>query len=309
MNGSLTRSRSFSRRLAPAGALATDRNRPRAPARGGFTLIEVMVVIAIIAILATLTTLGVNKAVIYSRQVNTKTEMHVIELSLTTAARVLGDVPYIPSRITLFEDLTDPAAIASDPASVNLLSKMFPGFTSIDWDNNGSISNTSATVLGADKAWVFFLGGMQVGGVPIGFAKGVSPNDLTTTNRKGPFYDFKPNRLNKKGTFTYLDYWENEALIVYSNMSKDPTSATLNADNPNPAKFPSRYYKSSTPAVLFNNKGYQILSAGKDGSFATAQSGFASGTTPNVFIGYGDVGVGADDQANFSDSLLGKPID
>ncbi len=309
MNGSLTRSRSFSRRLAPAGVLATVRNRPRASARGGFTLIELMIVIAIIAILATLTTLGVNRAIVYSRQVNTKTEMHMIELALTNAARELGNVPYIPSKITLFEKLDDSVGTAGDPASANLLGKMFPGFVEIDWNNDGTISNTSPTVLGADKAWVFFLGGMQVNGVPVGFAKGVSPNNLTATNRKPTFYEFKPNRLNVKGTFTYLDYWEKEVLIVYSNMSKDPTSPTLNADNPDPTKFPSRYYKSSSPAMLFNNKGYQILSAGKDGLFATAQSGFASGTTPNVFKGYGDVGVGADDQANFSDSLLGKPID
>lgn len=307
MNGNLMQARRLANRLAPAGILGSNRNRPRASARGGFTLIELMMVIAIIAVLATLITYGVNRALLFARQVGTKTEMSQIETALANAAKDLGGVPYIPSRITLYEDLTD--GTATDQASINLLGKMFPGYTNIDWNNDGTISNTDATVFGADKAWVFFLGGMQSGGVPIGFAKGTSPNNLTATNRKPVHYDFKLSRLNQKGNYTYLDYWEKEVLIVYSNMAKNPTSATLNADNPDATKFPSRYYKSKTPAVLFNNKGYQILSAGKDGLFGTAQSGFASGTIPNLFVGYGDLGVGADDQANFSDSLLGKPID
>lgn len=296
--------------------------------RKAFTLIELLIVIAVISILASLLVVGVNKAINFSRQVGVKTEMAQIELALANAARELGNVPYIPSRITLYEDLDvsiteDKSHSINDPGSLRILQMMFPGCSQIDWNQNGIQSNktidavpinpTNPYILNADKSWVFFLGGMQKNGEPIGFARGTTPNDLISTKRKGPFYDFKNTRLNKAAPYTYLDSWEKNVLLVYNNISKDPSNISLTLDNPDSTKYPYRYYSSSNPAKLFNPKGYQIISAGKDGRFAKSQSGFgpAPGYVPILFRGYGDVDNegGSDDQANFSDSVLAKPVD
>lgn len=275
--------------------------------RKAFTLIELLVVIAVIAILASLLVVGVNKAINFSRQVGVKTEMAQIEVALANAARELGNVPYIPSRIRLYEDLTD--TNVSDPGSLRLLQMMFPGATQVDWNLNGPTPNATADsdpsyTLNAAQSWVFFLGGMKVNGEYVGFARGNNPADISSTKRKGPFYDFKKARIKPNGT--YLDSWEKNVLLVYANISRDPASADI--DNPGSA-FPGRYFSSTTK--LFNSKGYQIISAGKDGVFGVSKARIFGTTIPIVFNGYGDLETpgGSDDQANFSDSVLAKPVD
>ena len=290
---------------------------PRPVLRNAFTLIELLIVIVIIAILASLLTVGVNKAIQFSRQVGVKTEMAQIELALANAARELGSVPYIPSGIILRDDLnytptptTTPEEARLMAASQRLLQMMFPGlfvldtpgvFVPVDWNSNRSLD---VHYLYADRAWVFFLGGMPSPSGPDGFNRAGNPI-LTGGKRKGPFYDFKPTRLvpGPGGFYYYKDSWEkNVPLLVYNNISRDPTAA--DSDKPLlPFPMPGRYLQASNK--LYNPKGYQIISAGKDGVFGVNQ------TRPILFNGYTDSDItgGADDQANFADSLLAKPVD
>jgi len=268
--------------------------------RKAFTLIELLIVIAVISILASLLVVGVNKAINFSRQVGVKTEMAQIELALANAARELGNVPYIPSGIILRDDLAYDTTDPIQASSQRLVQMMFPGITApVDWNANGN--TTDVTPLTADQAWVFFLGGVPYSSGPDGFNRGANPT-LAGGKRKGHFYDFKPTRLIKKpnGFYTYVDSWEAKTkvpLIVYNNISRDPSAL----DHAKPTGGPGRYLQTATK--LFNPKGYQIISAGKDGVFGIPPA------RPLVFNGYGDIGDGADDQANFSDSVLAKPVD
>ena len=276
---------------------------PRPVLRNAFTLIELLIVIVIIAILASLLTVGVNKAIQFSRQVGVKTEMAQIELALANAARELGSVPYIPSVIILKDDLSYDTTNPIEAASQRLLQMMFPGLSApVDWNNNGNL--TDIAILSADRAWVFFLGGIPSASGPDGFNRAGNPN-LPGGKRKGPFYDFKTTRLvpGPGGFYYYKDSWEkNVPLLVYNNISRDPTAA--DSDKPLlPFPMPGRYLQAGNK--LYNPKGYQIISAGKDGVFGVNQ------TRPILFKGYTDADTtgGADDQANFADSLLAKPVD
>ncbi len=273
-----------------------------AHSRKAFTLIELLIVIAIIAILASLLTVGVSRAIQFSRQVGVKTEMAQIELALANAARELGSVPYIPSQIILRDDLTYDTTDPVQAASQRLLQMMFPGLSApVDWNSNGAVDLATLT---ADQAWVFFLGGIPSASGPDGFNRGSNPT-VAGGKRKGPFYDFKPTRLLKQanGFYTYRDAWEAQSgigLIVYNNISRDPTA--LDLDRPS-VQYPGRYLLAGNK--LYNPKGYQIISAGKDGIFGVNQ------TRPVLFKGYSDADLtgGADDQANFAVSVLAKPVD
>jgi len=299
-----------------------------ARSRKAFTLVEVLVVITIIAILASMVTLGVNRAILFSRQVSVKAEMSQLELALANAARDLNNVNFIPSQIILREDMVYDTTSGQEQASLGILRSMFPslpdpvmlGTAVIDFDGNPA--NCNRTVLTAEQAYVFFLGGIPSKDDPIGSPALTGPNGFPNPTfggkQKGPYYDFKPNRLVKRanGFYTYTDAWENSnysPYVVFNNIGKtvgptyiDPPFLRTNSNWPGLASegpfvlnAPNRFLKTGTQ--FQNPKGYQIISAGKDGKFGGAVSG--------VFSGYGDAGDGADDQANFADSLLGKPID
>lgn len=314
--------------------------------RKAFTLVEVLMVIGIIAILAAMATYGVNNALNASRRASTKQEMAQIEIALANATRELGDIHTIPSIIALHEDIR---RYANNDPSYRQLKMMFSGITNdptnepngkwlVDWNGDNSISNDpNPIILKGDQAWVFFVGGIPRASGPDGFSRDSNPA-LLSDKKKGPYFDFKQHRLVKKnGFYSYLDYWEKNVYLVYNNYSKSPTAEELCFDSPIPDTFltpslgktPYRYYLSLSPAKLHNPKTYQIISAGKDGIFGTKLSGYSnfrfdessgsfvyqpSGSAPPrpiVFNGYGDGDTtgGADDQANFSDSPLAKPID
>ena len=159
--------------------------------------------------------------------------------------------------------------------------------------------------LDATQAFIFILGGVQdpVSKTTLGFAKKGSPTDTTSTNRKGPYFNFKSERVDKthpsgNGYFRYKDYWNNDNgfLVVYSSQMVAADTSTV-VDTP--SSVPGRQYQKAN--ALYMPKGYQIFSAGKNGVWGS--------------VGYGVVPFngllqdpGDDDQCNFSESPLGKPI-
>jgi len=282
-----------------------------AVARGGFTLIELMIAVLIISILATLVTLGVSKAMSYAKQVATKTEMGQIEQALGVAAIEMGRVPYIPSAIVLKKIPSLYGTSTLDSLSKRVLTQMFPKWT------DAVPASWPEVTLGPDQAYIFFLRGIDGSG----FSASAQDPCASGGKRFGPYFEFKANRLvpGNGGLPKYKDYWENSNahLIVYSQMMVG--QPTFNASNIYDGKFdeisgyPRRQIQAFNPATkvgkYFMPKGYQIFSAGKDGGWGTYPDNLpAPGNPPaNVFNGL-LLGLGEDDQSNFADEPHGKPI-
>lgn len=259
--------------------------------RRAFTLVEMLVVILIMSILVTLVTLGVTRAMRFASEVGTKTEMAQIEQALGVAALDLGRVPYIPSYLIL---KPSPGNYnTSNPweaMSVRMLKQMFP-----NWTNSPTWNYT----LDATQAYVFILGGKNGtegfnGSSADPFAP-IAPGN----KRKGPYFNFKPERLVpiSGGICSYKDYWNNNTnLIVYSSQMV-ASGALPTGETPSP--YPARQIIKT--GSLFMPKGYQIFSAGKNGLWGS--SGYGAVPFNGLLQDPGD-----DDQCNFSESLLGKPI-
>ncbi len=266
--------------------------------RSAFTLIELLIAILIIGILATLVTFGVSKAMTYAKQVATKTEMGQIEQALGVAAIEMGRVPFIPSYLVLFPKLSDYDSYSgSDKAfadmSKRILSQMFPKWATRLPDNSYPAASWGARKLTADKSYLFFLRGFEGNG----FSTGIDPWSPGGGKRFGPYFEFKSNRLEPQtDPFpAYKDYWDNSNthLVVYSQMM-------VGQSTPPPLEAPANYPGRQREALIkyFMPKGYQILSAGKDGKW---------GTYPPIFTG-NLLGDGEDDQSNFADENHGKPV-
>ena len=267
--------------------------------RPAFTLVEMLVVILIMSILVTLVTLGVTRAMRFASEVGTKTEMAQIEQALGVAALDLGRVPYIPSVLYLWDT---PASAQSDIAaegnattksfkqmSLRMLKQMFPNWTSATWGTKS---------LNASQAFVFILGGK--GGTE-GFHATAGDPWATGGKRKGPYFNFKPDRLDPTN-YTFKDYWNNSTfLVVYSSQMVASGTTPLNET---PTNYPAR--QTSKASLLYMPKGYQIFSAGKDGNWGA--SGGSGGQYGQAAFNGLLTGTGEDDQCNFSESPLGKPI-
>ena len=260
--------------------------------RSAFTLIELLIAILIIGILATLVTLGVSKAMTYAKQVATKTEMAQIEQALGVAAIEMGRVPFIPSYLVL-----KPAPGDYNPQdpfenmSRRVLTQMFPKWIQATWGTQK---------LKADQAFVFFLRGRDGNG----FSTGPDPWATGSGKRFGPYFEFKSDRLEPQNDSfpAYRDYWDNPGkhMLVYSQMmvgQSTPPSGEV------PAGYPARQLQALNK--YFMPKGYQILSAGKDGLWGQYPSAgpFAGG--PSLFP---PGNPGEDDQSNFADENHGKPV-
>jgi len=267
--------------------------------RPAFTLVEMLVVILIMSILVSLVTLGVTRAMRFASEVGTKTEMAQIEQALGVAALDLGRVPYIPSYLYLWDT---PANAQNDiggeanattkgykQMSLRMLKQMFPNWTSATWTSVPSPLNAS-------QAYVFILGGKS--GIE-GFHSTSTDPWASGGKRKGPYFNFKPDRLDTTN-YKFKDYWNNNNafLAVYSNQMVGG-SINTNPDLAGPPRMAKTV--SGGTGTLHMPKGYQIFSAGKDGKWGTTYS-------PTVAFNGLLTGDGEDDQCNFSESPLGKPI-
>jgi prepilin-type N-terminal cleavage/methylation domain-containing protein len=183
--------------------------------RGGFTLLEILIVLLIIGILVTMLLTGVNK--VLQRVDETTTHADISGLSSAHgSARTEFNLEYIPSFLVLREDNNYTAVSpysAYYPRTLQILERMFgkrlqlPVYNAAtntggtDWNNDGTITQGDI-ILEGHHCLVFFLGGIPAppGGTNacLGFAADPQFPALASTpgkQRRGPFFEFKARRL------------------------------------------------------------------------------------------------------------------
>lgn len=294
----------------------------RSEKRSAFTLVEIMVVILIIAILVTLLSAAV--VMVMGRIPEVKTRTEIAEMSVALQAFMndynLSDPP--PSVLVLSE--ASPLTTVSGP----FLQKVFgKNLGPTDWNGDNAINGpATGWVLEGEQCLVFYLGGIPntaavAGGAPPG-PQGFSTNNFNPSTpggkRKGPYFNFETPRLvplPSNGFYVYVDPWQVKTIILNPNLPWSAVKGQAYAYFSSLGLNNSGYLTNSlldcqtigatpywtavsgtTPSQFTNSNTYQIISAGKDGTFGGGLWSPPSGAQK----------AGADDQANFSSTLLGK---
>ena len=204
------------------------------PRRGGFTMIELLVVIVILALLVGLLLPAINAAVKNARNATVSAEINQFSQAMADFKSRYGDYP--PSRIYLAENgnyslatgttatftyATGTSDISDQDLarrSLRYLRKFFPRVvlsttgavtgTTVgsfyDFDGNGVLA-TNAYVLQGHECLVFFLGGLPAKSLDpsgklmfsmTGFSRNpVNPFTTIGTNRQPPLFEFNNSRL------------------------------------------------------------------------------------------------------------------
>lgn len=285
--------------------------------RGGFTLVELLVVITIIGILAALTTAAVIKAIGTGDDVKLRNEISQLSQAVQAFKQQYA-VGYMPDRLIL------PPAADTTGATQQFLKSVWPRLSpatlgSTNFTLNGTpytpysywqVPGNTAVTLQGDQCLVFWLGGPRdASNNCLGWSTdGTDPMKQTGT-RVGPFYNFSSGRLQVFGGSgrapfpSFIDTVGISPYLYFSTNRSDnnyQNSITLATGTVNP------YLLSGTvtpPAPRWvNPSSFQIISAGKDGLFGAGLNEWA-GYTPNG----GASQNGFDDVANFHPTKLGSP--
>jgi prepilin-type N-terminal cleavage/methylation domain-containing protein len=311
--------------------------------RGGFTLVELLVVITIIAILFALTAAAVSRAMIKMDETKTRNDISQLQGGVQ-AFKTDFSVAYIPDRLVL--------PPGNDPASLQYISSLWPRI------NPGALSagNTSfllngqtytpytywrvpsnqPIVLQGYQTIVFFLGGSwdPTAGYAsdrLGFS--TNPTDpmsvagqLGAANRKGPYFEFPTARLQvlasdqsktPQNPFpAFIDVYGTMPYVYFSGgKAGNDYASTYNSTNfPNFAQNGSTSagsYFSMLPFQISNSRfananGFQIIAAGRDTLFHDQTSGkYGGGTFWPGFAGGATDQSGYDNMSNFHQTLLG----
>jgi prepilin-type N-terminal cleavage/methylation domain-containing protein len=278
----------------------------RTDRRGGFTLIELIVVILIILILMGLIGAGVLKYMDLAPQLQTTNEL--TQLTNACEAFKLKYKMYPPSSFLVSNTFSDYSGTGYDTIMLAIWPRITSGFTAgtISWAPVGT-----KILLEGDQCLVFFLGGPNQTGWS------TDPTNPTSSGgtRNGPFFEFPTTRLvtfaHQTGNATFPSFADPYSLPtksgVYAFFSSGRTTngyntgtltgATNTGDCPSLPGAPQPYVQST--GRFYNPNSIQIISAGKDQKFGGGGSwvpgGYAAGT------------VGFDDLSNFASGFLGVP--
>lgn len=288
--------------------------------RGGFTLVELLMVIAIIGVLAALLSAAVAQALRKGRQSTNQQDINQLAVALESFKTQFSVYP--PSRVLLYKNLSSYGSSQLDVDSKFYIGTMFPriNWVNVDWTGGVGGSGDPGWTLEGQQCLVFFLGGIpdNTSGVAgcLGFSTSQTSPQTSGGTRIGPFFDFLSNRLVGSGGFySYNDAYGHPYAYFSSyrqaNGYNRYYSSYANSDCTSLGVWPyaeasGRYLKSST---------YQIISAGRDQTFGrgtdpASPSYWRANTTDFTWAfpaGAAAIGTsnGMDDQSNFSGSLLG----
>jgi type II secretory pathway pseudopilin PulG len=293
--------------------------------RGGFTLVEVMVVITIIIVLVSLLSSAVLLAINKMDEVKNGKEVSSLASALVqfqTDFNVQKGAP--PSRIRLRQNIGSYSTPVDqlDVDSISYLRKVWPRIGQspnngqIMWGPNGAGGDY---VLEGQQCLVFFAGGQQVQANGLwgctGFATDpTNPMNTSVATRKGPYFTFDSTRLvpGPGGFLQYLDPYGKQPYAYFSSGKAangyNAYVLTLGYDCPSllgsngqpiqPYYQPPPPTNPNAPLQYYNPDTFQIISAGKNQAF-----GPGGAWTPNVGSGVGAAGV--DDLSNFYNAKLG----
>jgi prepilin-type N-terminal cleavage/methylation domain-containing protein len=289
-------------------------------ARAGFTLVELLVVIAIIAVLVSLFAGAVVVVMRKVDEVKAHSDIDQMQSACNTFKQQLK-VPYIPSRIRLYEDGGYNPNDQLDADSLAYLKRMFPKLQfPVDWNGDGVVAYPNGQPqrweLEGDQCLVFFLGGLQVQSpnACVGFSTNPA-NPMQPGGDRingGPFFQFPGTRLFSRGIaspsglpsgsfFSFQDpflknyyafFSSYKAANGYNRYFDYYYAVTAGNNNNNPygvsdcrslGVWPYASTLGSLPRYQ-NPETFQIICAGPNGRFGTGTVIFNSPTYPAVNV-------------------------
>jgi prepilin-type N-terminal cleavage/methylation domain-containing protein len=293
--------------------------------RGGFTLVELLVVITIIAILFALFSAAAVKLIGKGDDVKLRSEVSQLALAVQSAQQNY-QVSYFPDVVWL------PPAFDPTGATGQFMKSMWTRLDSTSVNStNGTVNVpnegsypvlaywgvSSPIKLQGDQALVFWLGGLRdSSGVPIGFSTDSVFPMKRSGQRVSPFYSgFSVDRLRvfagpNRGDYpSFVDTFGAAPYLYFStgkseNSYSNPITLVVNGSQMtiNP------FLKSGTGTSprFVNPASFQIVSAGRDGIFGAGLDQWAGYYLSNGTNGSSSL-QGYDDVANFHPTFLGVP--